>query len=79
MDIQLEKYKLIEWLMDIKDISILNRLKKIKDSSIGKSDWSEEVSQIEIKLIKKGLKDIENGNFSSHEDVMNQLKNKFSI
>ena len=64
---QLEKYKLIEWLMEI------------KDNSTDNVEWSEEVSQIEIKLIKKGLKDIENGNFSSHEDVMNQLKNKFSI
>jgi len=67
LDIQLEKYKLIEWLMEI------------KDNSTDNVEWSEEVSQIETKLIKKGLNDIENGNFSSHEDVMNRLKSKFSI
>ena len=75
MDIQLEKYKLMEWLITINDMTILNRLKKIKDNP----EWSEEISEIEINLIKKGLKDIENGNYSSHEDVMKRLYNKFGI
>ncbi|MCF6350275.1 MAG: hypothetical protein L3J23_04510 [Flavobacteriaceae bacterium] len=41
MDIQLEKYKLMEWLVNLKDVFILNPIKKIKENPIDKSEWSD--------------------------------------
>ncbi len=31
MDIQIEKYKLIEWLMNLKDEAIISKIKNIKN------------------------------------------------
>ena len=79
MDIQLEKYKLMEWLISINDISILNRLKKIKENPIDNSDWSDDISEIEKTLIKVGLKDYENGDTFTHDQVMEELNEKYGI
>ena len=69
MDIQLEKYKLIEWLTNIDDISIINRVKSIKENPIINSEWSDEISEIEKELIKVGLK--------QYNEEKHLLKNKF--
>ena len=74
MDIQIEKYKLIEWLTNINDVTIINRLKKIKENPIVNSEWSEEISEIEKELIKVGLKQYEDGNTFTHEQVLNEYR-----
>ena len=74
MDIQIEKYKLIEWLTNINDVTIINRLKKIKENPIVNSEWSEEISEIEKELIKVGLKQYEVGNTFTHEQVLNEYR-----
>lgn len=79
MDIQLEKHKLIEWLTNLDDISILNRIIKIKENPIDKSEWSEEVSEIEKELIKVGLKNYEEGDTFSHEQVLRELNEKYGL
>lgn len=78
MNLQLEKYKLLEWLINIEDIDIINRLKKIKDNPIDKSaKQKENVSEIEKSLIKIGLKDYDNKNTFTHRQVMEELKDKY--
>jgi len=79
MDIQLEKYKLIAWLMNLKDESVISKLKIIKSSSSTSSDWADEISDTEKLLIKAGLKDIEEGNTFTHEQVMEEIKNTYGI
>ncbi|MCF6297376.1 MAG: hypothetical protein L3J08_05240 [Flavobacteriaceae bacterium] len=79
MDIQLEKYKLMEWLIALDDISILKRLKRIKDNPIDESEWSEEVSEIEKALIGIGLKDYKEGHIFSHKQVMKELNEKYGL
>lgn len=37
MDIQAEKYKLIEWITSLKDVSLINRLKAVRDEAA--NDW----------------------------------------
>jgi len=70
MDIQLEKYKLVEWLVNIKDIATLKKIKQLKEDSI---------TEVEKSLIDAGIKDYENDNTFSHEQVMNELKEKYGI
>ena len=79
MDIQLEKYRLMEWLMSIKDESVIAKLKTIKGSLSASSNWTDDISDAEKTLIEIGLRDIENGNTSSHEQVMKEINEAYGI
>lgn len=79
MDIQLEKYKLIEWLTSVNDESIIATLKTIKSNFSDANDWDSSISETEKLLIEKGLKDIEEGNLVSHEQVMKGINEKFNL
>lgn len=79
MDIQLEKYKLMEWLMSLKDESIISKLKTIKSSVSKSDDWADDISETEKLLINAGLKDIEEGNTFTHEQVMKQINEAYGI
>ena len=79
MDIQLEKYKLMEWLMGLKDESVISKLKSIKSSLSTSSDWAEDISETEKLLINAGLKDVEEGNTFTHEQVMKEINEAYGI
>tara|TARA_R110002096_G_scaffold408329_1_gene607417 strand:- start:786 stop:1025 length:240 start_codon:yes stop_codon:yes gene_type:complete len=79
MDIQLEKYKLMEWLMGLKDESVISKLKSIKSSLSNSSDWAEDISETEKLLINAGLKDVEEGNTFTHEQVMKEINEAYGI
>lgn len=79
MDIQLEKYKLMEWLVSLKDEAIITKLNAIKTNISNSNEWAEDISNTEKALIKAGLKDIENQNTSSHKDVMKEINDAYGI
>ena len=79
MDIQLEKYKLMEWLVSIKDESIISKIKNIKNSLSASSDWADDISETEKLLIEAGLKDIKDGNTFTHEQVMKEINEAYGI
>lgn len=79
MDIQLEKYKLMEWLMGLQDESVISKLKSIKSSLSNSSDWAEDISETEKLLISAGLKDVEEGNTFTHEQVMKEINEAYGI
>jgi len=74
MDIQAQKLDLINWLVNLKDEIILNKLYSIKRNNV--KDWYSELSNSQKEAINKGLTDIKNGNIISHEQVMMAAKNK---
>lgn len=78
MDIQLEKYKLMEWLINLKDESVISKIKNIK-SGLSTSDWTDDISETEKLFIETGLKDIENGNTFTHEEVMKEINETYGI
>lgn len=45
MDIQLEKYKLIEWLTKVNDESVISTLKTIKNNYSEADDWDISISE----------------------------------
>ena len=79
MDIQLEKYKLMEWLVGLKDESIIFILKDIKSNALDTNDWCKEISDTEKRLIKAGLNDIETGRTMTHDEVMKTIKDTYDI
>ena len=79
MDIQIEKYKLMEWLINLKDESIISKLREIKNSRSASSDWADDISETEKLLIEAGLKDIEEGKTFTHEQVMKEINEAYGI
>ncbi|MEM9685896.1 MAG: hypothetical protein AAF934_03130 [Bacteroidota bacterium] len=79
MDIQLEKYKLMEWLIGLKDEAVISKLKTIKSSLSASSDWADDISETEKLLVNAGLKDIEEGNTFTHEQVMKEINEAYGI
>ena len=77
MDIQLEKYKLLEWLIGLKDEAIISKIKELQ--SANETGWSQEISETEKLFIKAGLKDIDDGNTFSHNQVMEDIKRKYGF
>ena len=79
MDIQLEKYKLMEWLVNLKDESIISKLKNIKNGLSTSSDWADDVSETERLLVKAGLKDMDEGKTFTHEQVMKEINETYGL
>ncbi|MCX2679418.1 hypothetical protein OOZ15_05635 [Galbibacter sp. EGI 63066] len=77
MDVQAEKNRLIEWIASLNDISTINLLKYLRDST--SKDWWDELSKEEKEGIQQGLKDIEEGRVRSHEEVMSDIKKRVGL
>jgi tryptophanyl-tRNA synthetase len=67
MNIQTEKLNLIEWISRLNDISIIDRLKRIKEDYSNSKDWYDNLKKEEIESINRGLKDFEEGRTHSHD------------
>jgi hypothetical protein len=67
MDLEARKLSIIDWVLHLKDESALKQLENLY---IKKSVQAQVISNNEMHLRHlKSVKDIESGNFSSHEDV----------
>jgi predicted transcriptional regulator len=67
MNIQTEKLGLIEWISKLNDISIIEKLKSIREDYIKSKDWWDTLNKEELESIERGLKDLEDGKIHSHE------------
>ncbi len=69
MNIEATKIELMKLLLNTQKESVLEKIKDIfqKESS---KDWWEELSKEEHQDIELGLKDEENGQIKSHQNVM---------
>jgi hypothetical protein len=65
MNIQAKKYRLIEWITNIQDSKLIDKLVKIADET----DWWDEISGAEKTSIEKGLKDLEEGKVVYHSEA----------
>ena len=79
MDIQLEKYMLMEWLIGLKDESIISSIKSIKDGNTSINEWDGDVSEAEISFVKAGVKEIKEGSTFTHEEVMREINEIYNI
>ncbi len=70
MDITIEKSNILNWIQNLEDKNVLKKILEIKAKN--------EISKVENELIQKGLNDLANGNVSTHEEVKEHFKRKFS-
>lgn len=67
MDIHATKLELIQWLSTIENPSLIQKIKKLRDSQ--KEDWWNQLSQAEVDAIEEGIKDADEGNVVSHKEA----------
>ncbi|GLB48414.1 hypothetical protein [Neptunitalea lumnitzerae] len=79
MDIQLEKYKLMKWLINLEDEAIISKLNNFKNELTATSNWTNEISETEKLMVEAGLKDVEDGNTFTHEEVMKQINDAYGL
>lgn len=80
MNIQAEKYKLIEWITSLEDLSLLEFLKSVRQKSTQDSfGLSYGEKQKILQLLEKSEADIQNGRTFSHENVMNEFREQYGI
>lgn len=79
MDIQLEKYKLVEWLIAQDNEELIAKIKNFKDSLAENSDWLYEISETEKLFIEAGLKDIKTGSTYTNEEVIQEINQKYGL
>ena len=68
MGLEAIKLELIEWLTQLDDEDTIEYLKVVKDSKT-EGDWWEDLSQEQRTGIERGLKDIDEGRVTPHEEV----------
>ncbi|HKL33300.1 MAG TPA: hypothetical protein VJ919_12240 [Tangfeifania sp.] len=66
MNIHAEKLDLIQWISDLNDTSVINKLCEIKNSYTQSKDWRAQLKEDEMESINRGLKDLEEGRVHSH-------------
>lgn len=79
MNIVSEKYKLLEWLISIEDEGLIAKLKELRKNSSHPMDGNSKTSITEKLFIEAGLKDIEEGNTYTHEQVLQEVREKYGI
>ncbi|MEO8773096.1 MAG: hypothetical protein ABI263_08080 [Gelidibacter sp.] len=77
MAVQLEKYKLLEWLIGINDEPVISKIIEVKSEN--DKLWADEITEIEKTFIKASMKDIESGNTFSHDEVMEEVSKSYGL
>lgn len=72
MDIQTEKLRLIQWIVEMKDKKTIKEFIDLKKSK--ESDWWDEISAREKREINEGLSQADQGLVLPHEKVMEKYK-----
>lgn len=67
MNVYAEKIKLIEWITQITDTGVLDKLLEFQRKS--QSDWWDSLSDMEKNEIELGLIDLEEGNTVDHTEA----------
>ena len=63
------KLELIEWLSKLNDDETIEYLKVVKDSKSKENDWWDDLTAEQKKGIERGLRDIDQGRITPHEEV----------
>ncbi len=71
MNIHTEKLDLIQWISNLNDASVINKLREIKNNYTHPKDWSANLKKEELESINNGLKDLEEGRIHSHDTARN--------
>ena len=66
-NIQERKIELIQWLSLLDDVSLIDKVAKVREESV--SDWWNEISDAEKESIAKGIEQADAGQMKPHSDA----------
>jgi hypothetical protein len=66
-NIQDKKIELIQWLSTLNDISVIEKIIKLRERE--KTDWWNKISSSEKKSIEQGIKDADSGKLRPHSEA----------
>ncbi len=66
-NIQEKKLELIQWLSVVDDVSLIEKVAKLRDESV--SDWWNEISEAEKESIANGINEADAGVLKPHSDA----------
>lgn len=76
MNLQSKKLELVQLIINTEKPSILAKVEAILKKEKA-SDWWDEISPEERKLIDKGLAEADKGELLPHEEVMKEVRTKY--
>jgi predicted transcriptional regulator len=80
MNVQAEKYKLIEWITSLEDTSLIQLLQSIQQKTNQNTFGFSDVEKKKIlEMLEKSEADIQNGRTFTHENVMNEFREQYGI
>ncbi len=71
-NLQERKLELIQWLSVIDDVSLIEKVAKVRDDSV--SDWWTEISEAEKESIAKGIEDADSGSLKPHSEARSKYE-----
>ncbi len=75
MGLEVIKLELIEWVTGLDDQDTLEYLKVVKDNKSSTHDWYDDLNEEQRKGIERGLKDVDEGRVTDHD----QVKKKYGL
>jgi hypothetical protein len=71
MDLQAEKLNLVQAILDIEDISLIKKVKKILKKA--DHDWFDDLTEEQQQDVRIGLEQLDRGEGIPHEEAMARL------
>ena len=78
MDIQTLKLDLVSKIINIEKPSILIEIRKILQKE-NKTDWWDQLPEEVQESILEGMDDVQKGNVFTHENIMQEAKQKYGL
>ena len=75
MDIQTEKYQLIQQIVNLQDANVIRQIKELLSTKTS-TDWYDELTSPQKRAIKKSLKQADNDETIPHSVVKKQIREK---
>jgi len=78
MDLAIRKLNLIEKFMKVDSVEKLIKIERFfYDEIFSENNFTHELPEIAKQLLEKSKKDISDGNFRTHSEVMTEMKAKY--
>ena len=71
MNLETRKSNIINWLHGLDDEEVISRVEQIQSN---KSDWWNEISQVEKEGILRGIEDVKAGRIIPYDEVKKDIK-----
>ena len=74
MDIQAEKLELMQAILNIEDIGLIKKVKKLLSKPTESHDWFDDLKEDQLLSIERGLEQADRGEFISHDEAIAKLR-----